>query len=414
MPPRRQLPWASKGNSKTPVRQPTAKRAVPADIDDGFFDGTILERSPKSKRRAVAQLSDDELPNLSSSFAETSRKSRDSINGADILSSSPPPIAADLPPPKTEYMLTGVDKFDLRDDEWMMVEDELLQTAKLFTQHLHLAEYETLKTKIEEQKNIVTPRPVVAGAKLSAEGQMKVKAKEQIFEQRKAMKKVLSAQDQSSDTEPPPSSPLPPPLRRDLPRANSSHPSHQERRNHGSDSDDLDVPSKPTTTKSRPTGQNIRHPPPLDQAAEKPSEVLKKPATPAHTRNKPSRGQRQNLWDDWDELTFDSKTSPPKPSFSTTPQRVRSPSKAPRTSSTPRASSPRKPMHTPTPTRTGHGFPTSIKGSKNSPLDVEVDETPSKLASIIGAQGRPERRKVDRKKEKTDDSKFDDIPTFLF
>lgn len=50
----------------------------------------------------VAQLSDDELPNLSSSSAETSRKGRDSINGADILSSSPPPIAADLPPPKTE------------------------------------------------------------------------------------------------------------------------------------------------------------------------------------------------------------------------------------------------------------------------------------------------------------------------
>jgi hypothetical protein len=118
MPPRRQLPWASKGNSKTPARQPTVKRAVPADIDDDFFDGTILERSPKSKRRAgqlscpsksadtdcvsVAQLSDDELPNLSFSFAETSRKSRNSINGADILSSSPPPIAADLPPPETE------------------------------------------------------------------------------------------------------------------------------------------------------------------------------------------------------------------------------------------------------------------------------------------------------------------------
>lgn len=330
-------------------------------------------------------------------------------------------------------MLTSVDKFDLRDDEWMMVEDELLQTAKLFTQHLHLAEYETLKTKIEEQKNIVTPRPVVAGAKLSAEGQMKVKAKEQIFEQRKAMKKVLSAQDHSSDTEPPPSSPLPPPppprfassklvssvpprttkswnSTRPLPNFKTVSTSNKD----GSDSDDLDVPSKPTTTKSRPTGQNIRHPPPLDQAAEKPSEVLKKPATPDHTRNKPSRGQRRNLWDDWDELTFDSKTSPPKPFFSTTPQRVRSPSKAPRTSSTPRASSPGKPMHTPTPTRTGHGFPTSIKGSKNSPLDVEVDETPSKLASIIGAQGRPERRKVDRKKEKTDDSKFDDIPTFLF
>lgn len=314
-----------------------------------------------------------------------------------------------------------------------MVEDELLQTAKLFTQHLHLAEYETLKTKIEEQKNIVTPRPVVAGAKLSAEGQMKVKAKEQIFEQRKAMKKVLSAQDHSSDTEPPPSSPLPPPppprfassklvssvpprttkswnSTRPLPNFKTVSTSNKD----GSDSDDLDVPSKPTTTKSRPTGQNIRHPPPLDQAAEKPSEVLKKPATPDHTRNKPSRGQRRNLWDDWDELTFDSKTSPPKPFFSTTPQRVRSPSKAPRTSSTPRASSPGKPMHTPTPTRTGHGFPTSIKGSKNSPLDVEVDETPSKLASIIGAQSRPERRKVDRKKEKTDDSKFDDIPTFLF
>ena len=331
-------------------------------------------------------------------------------------------------------MLTGVDKFDLRDDEWMMVEDELLQTAKLFTQHLHLAEYETLKAKIEEQKNVVTPRPVVAGAKLSSEGQMKVKAKEQIVEQREAMKKVLSAQDQSSDTEPPPSSPLPPPpppprlapskpvssvpprttkswnSTRPLPNFKTVSTSNKD----GSDSDDLDVPSKPTTTKSRPTGQSVRPPPPLEQAAEKPSEVFKKPATPAHTRNKPSRGQRRNLWDDWDELTFDSKTSPPKPSLSTTPQRIRSFSKAPRTSSTPRASSPGKSMHTPTPTRTGHEFPMSIKGSKNGPLDVEVDKTPSKLASITGAQDRPERRKVDRKEEKTEDSKFDDIPTFLF
>ena len=50
----------------------------------------------------VAQLSDDELPHLSSSFAGASRNSMDPINGADILTSSPPPIAADLPPPETE------------------------------------------------------------------------------------------------------------------------------------------------------------------------------------------------------------------------------------------------------------------------------------------------------------------------
>ncbi|KAF2240162.1 hypothetical protein EV356DRAFT_496055 [Viridothelium virens] len=38
------------------------------------------------------------------------------------------------------------------DDAWIMVEDEFLQTAKLYTQHLHHAEYQRLKSQAKAQK----------------------------------------------------------------------------------------------------------------------------------------------------------------------------------------------------------------------------------------------------------------------
>ena len=338
------------------------------------------------------------------------------------------------------YMLTGIDKFDLRDDEWMMVEDELLQTAKLFTQHLHLAEYETLKAKMEVQRKIETPRPVVAGAKLSFEKQMKTKAKEQTFQQKKVMKEVLLAQDESSDDEPPPSSPLPvPPPPRAFPgklvssvkagippsRAKSwnsvkSLPASKvisSSKKDGSDSDDLDAPSKPATSKPKFFSKtyDLPHPPPRDQSEEKRPEGFEPPTTPAHTRNKPSRGQRRNLWDDWDELTFDSKISPPKSAaHSKTPQRTRSPAKSARPVSTPRAASPKQSTHTSTPTRTVSGFSTSIKRSKTGTLDDEVDLPPAKTTMVAGPQDRSNKRSVDKKREDKDEPKYDDIPTFLF
>ena len=51
-------------------------------------------------------------------------------------STSPPPA-----PPDVEYMREGY----MADDIYMMVEDEFLSTAKMFTQHIHHAEYVRLK-----------------------------------------------------------------------------------------------------------------------------------------------------------------------------------------------------------------------------------------------------------------------------
>ncbi|KAL9089393.1 MAG: hypothetical protein Q9165_005714 [Trypethelium subeluteriae] len=58
-------------------------------------------------------------------------------------STSPPPE-----PPLQEFMRDG----SMADDAWIMVEDEFLQTAKLYTQHLHHAEYQRLKSQAKAQK----------------------------------------------------------------------------------------------------------------------------------------------------------------------------------------------------------------------------------------------------------------------
>src|ERR1700722_17044361 len=42
---------------------------------------------------------------------------------------------------QTRYMVDGIEN----DDGWMMVEDELFTTARLFTTHLHHAEYQRVK-----------------------------------------------------------------------------------------------------------------------------------------------------------------------------------------------------------------------------------------------------------------------------
>ncbi|KAF1956075.1 hypothetical protein CC80DRAFT_516353 [Byssothecium circinans] len=197
----RQLPWKNKGGgsgSKTrTLPQKTApKPRIQSDIDDDFFADTVLARDPRD--------SDDDFPELphATPNARTSRKSKgkDPVEGSRLLSSSPPP-AEELPPPEIEYMDKGVDKFDLRDDEWMMVEDELLQTAKLFTRHLHLAEYDRMKADIDEKKlrNEKTPRPVVPGAKPSIVGQFKKKAEKQS----KVQKAFFDAEDESEEEESP-------------------------------------------------------------------------------------------------------------------------------------------------------------------------------------------------------------------
>ncbi|OAK98565.1 hypothetical protein IQ06DRAFT_224785 [Phaeosphaeriaceae sp. SRC1lsM3a] len=200
----RQLPWLNKGSgSRTQTKQPAkakAGTAAPSDIDDDFFDGTVLAGASKGKGKAVQvdEESDKESPILTS----TGSGSRDGVRKVRAPSSSPPPIA-DHVQPEVEEMRKGISKFELRDDEWMMVEDEFLETAKLFTRHMRLAEYQDLKEQIEAKKReqVQAPRQTVAGGKLSAEKSMKKKAEVQEKRQRKALQDVFALQDDDNNAE---------------------------------------------------------------------------------------------------------------------------------------------------------------------------------------------------------------------
>ncbi|KAH7414050.1 hypothetical protein DE146DRAFT_15743 [Phaeosphaeria sp. MPI-PUGE-AT-0046c] len=195
----RQLPWLNQGSgSRTQTKRPARAKAgitAPSDIGDDFFDGTVLATASKGKGKGKAvevdKDSDEDLP-ISTS---TQLGARDLTRKVRAPSSSPPPIVDDVQP-DVEEMRRGVSRFELRDDEWMMVEDEFLETAKLFTRHMRLAEYEKLKEQIEAKKNeqVQGPRPVVTGGKLSAEGAMKKKAEVQEKRQRKAIQDVFASQ----------------------------------------------------------------------------------------------------------------------------------------------------------------------------------------------------------------------------
>jgi hypothetical protein len=193
----RQLPWAKKGAAKVKSEKPypgSASRI--SNIDDAFFEDTVP--ASNSKGKATASESDDDLPNLPAepSTPRTKSRTKEACRKRREDSSSPPPPAGDLEQPRVEGMHRAISKFDLRDDEWMMVEDEFLETAKLFTRHLHIAEYEKLKEMIEEKKKSADiARPVVANAKMSETGTMKDKAMVQEQKQKRAIRDVFASQD---------------------------------------------------------------------------------------------------------------------------------------------------------------------------------------------------------------------------
>ena len=203
----RQLPWASKsGGSRTQAKPASSRKATKArttaDIDDDFFDGTVLADSSRSRTRSNG--SDDDLPGLPTAptTPRTKTRTKNALGKKRGGSSSPPPID-ELGAPHVEKLHKCLSKFDLRDDEWMMVEDEFLETAKLFSRHLHIAEYEKLKAMIEEKKKEAAEvtRPVVANAKRSTSGEMKERARVQELKQKEAIRDVFASQEDEDDQE---------------------------------------------------------------------------------------------------------------------------------------------------------------------------------------------------------------------
>lgn len=311
-------------------------------------------------------------------------------------------------------MLTGIDKFDLRDDEWMMVEDELLQTAKLFTQHLHLAEYETLKARMEELKKEAVARPVVANAKPSVEGHFKRKAQDQAEKQKKTLKEVLSVRESNSEDEEEPqgvisgrsTSALPPPGPR-KPLQNSKVMSKEIASDRGDD--DLDVPKRPLSSVPLPVSSK----PAAAQTPFKKPEAIVKSATPANTQRKPIRGQRRNLWDDWDELATNPTQSIPAPSPTVTPRRPSSPTKTFRVFGKQESSSPASSTNTSNLNQTKTA---TLASSKRSTTTLHSDNlsTSPRTALVKDKADRSAKRKTEDDSTDKKKKKYDDIPTFLF
>ncbi|KAL6708464.1 hypothetical protein ACN47E_002727 [Coniothyrium glycines] len=254
----RQLPWAHKGGgSKTQLKkQPPRIRSHDAasDIDADFFEGTVLATDPKERGRAPVL--DDDLPD----FPEARSRSRPESRSEDddrtkrAPSSSPPPVAS-LNEPVIEPMRKGMSNFDLRDDEWMMVEDEFLETAKLFTRHLHIARYEELKEQIEKKKEEAEiSRPVVPNSHFSDVGAVKEKARLQEKRQRKAMRDVFASQhDEDGEIVGKRTT------RSFIKTATKSSPN--SRNMHDTDSDDLDT-AKPVPKRSSSDTLPPKRPPP--------------------------------------------------------------------------------------------------------------------------------------------------------
>ncbi|KAL3427270.1 hypothetical protein PVAG01_00779 [Phlyctema vagabunda] len=127
----RKLPWLQNGSSTTATKQPP-KAVTPARKRPKF-----VEDKPSSNGSDSGKAAEHEKP-----------------KSARTPSTSPPPEA-----PIERFMEEGVEK----DDQYRMVEDELLTIAKQFTAHLHAAEYHRQKkaagTKNADKINSIS-RPV--------------------------------------------------------------------------------------------------------------------------------------------------------------------------------------------------------------------------------------------------------------
>ncbi|OAL50375.1 hypothetical protein IQ07DRAFT_587046 [Pyrenochaeta sp. DS3sAY3a] len=313
-----------------------------------------------------------------------------------------------------------------------MVEDEFLETAKLFTRHLHIAEYENLKQRIEEKKKEAdVARPVVAGAKLSEEGALKEKANIQEKKQKKAIREVFAssqletAEDEASSMGPPPTklwqsfttssthslSKLP---------KQPSFPSTTA----DSDSDDLDAPNRPVRPRAiaRPSASTSL-PPPRQLLAKSrsfaappaptkgPTAAIAKSTAPplaaTKSRSRISRATPFDMLDDYAPRVSQTATSRPAAS--------------PRVSFSAQSSS-KMLLESTSPVKRNSAASVS-EDSKPARSSNEFDHWGSHRTSKETAD-RLEARKADREKDsgrnkdgeqkKKADVKLDDIPTFLF
>ncbi|QIW99398.1 hypothetical protein AMS68_004916 [Peltaster fructicola] len=151
----RRLPWLSAETQASPVDRSA---------------GTSAKRKQRTSPNDDASTSDLDMTIDRDKSASKSRK----------LPSSPPLLGAEhsLPVPEIEYMREGFDA----DDGFIMVEDEFMSTAQLFTRHLHYEEYarrtRLAKSRMKEAVEN-TERPVDGITKQSRQVKVKLHLREQ-------------------------------------------------------------------------------------------------------------------------------------------------------------------------------------------------------------------------------------------
>lgn len=114
-------------------------RTLPWLVDAAAKKVAAAPPAPSSPNRKRASSPDDLVnSDLDVVGAISTPKRKGKGRSARTPSTSPPPA-----PPDVEYMREGYSA----DDVWMMVEDEFLSTAMIFTKHIHHAEYVRLKKR---------------------------------------------------------------------------------------------------------------------------------------------------------------------------------------------------------------------------------------------------------------------------
>ena len=143
---------------------------------------------PKRRRLSTPSSGDD----LNTTGVSTpQRKAR--FGKIRTPSTSPPPA-----PPEQEPMREGY----TADDIWIMVEDEFLSTAHLFTQHLHHAEYQRLKKQAKEREVNSISRPVESTTAMPAQTKQMMNRSAQDSKVAAGMSKIARGADSNEDDDP--------------------------------------------------------------------------------------------------------------------------------------------------------------------------------------------------------------------
>ncbi|KAK5008112.1 hypothetical protein LTR28_004423, partial [Elasticomyces elasticus] len=173
----RTLPWAKGTDTKTkskPERSAKRQRAQTPNLDDDLTISGVSTPGHRPRVRSGTRPSHDRY----------TARVNDSLP-ARTPSTSPPPAPPDEESVISEKCHSCPSSRDYRfmrdgyaaDDMWVMVEDEFLETAQLYTQHLHHAEYQRLKKLAKAQKATdLQPisRPVDQRTTMSAETERKI------------------------------------------------------------------------------------------------------------------------------------------------------------------------------------------------------------------------------------------------